>query len=95
MSLFLGSLALTLGNPKTMLFFLALLPTVVHLETLNAAGFLEIVGVIAIVLPIVLGGYAALAAKARPLFKNPRAMKAINRGTGAVIAGAAVAVATR
>src|SRR5689334_7085178 len=57
LSLFLGSLALTLGNPKTMLFFLALLPTVVHLETLNTAGFLEIVAVIATVLPIVLGGY--------------------------------------
>ncbi len=32
---FLSSLVLTLGNPKTMVFFLALLPTVVHLETLD------------------------------------------------------------
>jgi threonine/homoserine/homoserine lactone efflux protein len=32
--LFLGSLALTLGNPKTMIFFLAVLPTVVELKSL-------------------------------------------------------------
>ena len=35
-ALFLGSLMLTLSNPKPMLFFLALLPTVVPLEALNA-----------------------------------------------------------
>ena len=35
--LFLGTLALTMGNPKTMIFFLALLPTVVKLETLSVA----------------------------------------------------------
>src|SRR5690606_29069526 len=40
--LFLGGLALTLANPKTMIFFLALLPTVVTLETLTLLGFREI-----------------------------------------------------
>jgi threonine/homoserine/homoserine lactone efflux protein len=94
-SLFLGSLALTLGNPKTMLFFLALLPTVVNLATLTVAGFFEIMAVIVIVLPSILGGYVYLAAKARPLFKSARAMRAINRGSGAAIAGAAIVVATR
>src|SRR5215475_10361908 len=44
--LFLGSLALTLGNPKTMIFFLAVLPTVVELKQLSVAGFFEIVLVI-------------------------------------------------
>src|SRR5688572_31275430 len=41
--LFLGSLALTLANPKTMVFFLALLPTVVPLEKLTLLGFAEMV----------------------------------------------------
>jgi len=95
LQLFLGSLALTLANPKTMIFFLALLPTVVKLETLRIAGFLEIAGVICIVLPLVLGSYAFAAARARRFFKSTRAVRNLNRGTGVALAGAAVAVATR
>jgi threonine/homoserine/homoserine lactone efflux protein len=93
--LFLGSLALTLANPKTAIFFLALLPTVVRLEELTVAGFLEIVAVISLGLPLVLGGYVVLAARARRIFKSERAVRNINRGTGAAMACAAVAVATR
>lgn len=93
--LFLGSLALTMGNPKTMIFFLALLPTVVKLETLSIAGFLEIAATIGIVLPLVLGSYVLAAAHARKMFRSPRAVRNLNRGTGAALAGAAVVVATR
>ena len=93
--LFLGSLALTLANPKTMIFFLALLPTVVELERLDLAGFLEITGAICIVLPLVLGGYTLLAANARKIFKSERAVKRINRASGVAMAGAAVAVVAR
>ena len=93
--LFLGSLALTLANPKTTIFFLALLPTVVPLEQLTAVGFLEIAAVISIVLPLVLGAYVIAAARARKLFRSPKAMHAMNRGTGVAMAGAAVMVATR
>jgi threonine/homoserine/homoserine lactone efflux protein len=94
-ALFLGSLMLTLSNPKPMLFFLALLPTVVPLETLSALGHLEIVGAIAIILPVTLGGYVLIAARARVWFRSPRAVKIMNRGSGALIAAAAVTVATR
>lgn len=93
--LFLGSLALTLGNPKTMVFFLALLPTVVKLETLTVSGFFEIAAVICVILPAVLGGYAYAAARARRLLKNPRAIRMVNRGGATAMAGAAVAIATR
>lgn len=91
--LFLGSLALTMGNPKTMVFFLALLPTVVHLDELSAAGFVEIAAVIAIVLPAVLGAYVLAAARARRLLQNPRAVRLVNRSGATVMAGAAIAVA--
>src|ERR1700692_2237064 len=39
---FLGSLTPPWGNPKPMIFFVALLPTVVPLETLRLEGYLEI-----------------------------------------------------
>ena len=93
--LFLGSLALTLGNPKTMIFFLALLPTVIQLERLELADFVEITAAMSIVLPLVLGGYTLLAARARRFFASERAVRRINRVSGAAMAGAAVAVVAR
>lgn len=93
--LFLGSLALTLGNPKALIFFVALLPTVVDLPALDLPGFLQIAAAIAVLMPLVLGTYVLAAARARRFFRNPRAMRLLNRGTGVVMAGAAVTVATR
>ncbi len=90
--LFLGSLMLTLGNPKTMVFFLALLPTVVRLEDLSLTGLLAIAAASAILLPLVLGAYVVAAVRARQLLQSPRAVRLVNRGSATVIAGAAVAV---
>jgi threonine/homoserine/homoserine lactone efflux protein len=95
LQLFTGTLALTLGNPKTMVFFLAVLPTVVQLKHLTVGGFLEIALVISCVLPAVLGAYAVFAARARARLSRPETVRWVQRGTGAVMAGAAVAVATR
>jgi threonine/homoserine/homoserine lactone efflux protein len=95
LQLFLGTLALTLGNPKTMVFFLAVLPTVVELKRLTVGGFLEIGLVISVVLPAVLGAYAVFAARARARLSRPETVRWVQRTTGAVMAGAAVAVATR
>lgn len=91
--LFLGSLALTLGNPKTMVFFLAVLPSVVELRRLTLSGYAEIVLVIVCVLPAVLGSYTLCAARARSRLSHPATARWLQRGTGAVMAGAAVAVA--
>ena len=95
LQLFVGSLALTLGNPKTMVFFLAVLPTVVELNRLSAVGFLAMALVIAVLLPAVLGVYTVFAARARSRLSRPGTVRWVQRGTGAVMAGAAVAVATR
>jgi threonine/homoserine/homoserine lactone efflux protein len=92
--LFIGSLTLTLGNPKTMIFFLALLPSVVPLEHLRLAGYGEVALAIVVILPLTLGAYALVAARAR-LLVSPRAVRALNRSSGTVMAAAAVAVATR
>jgi threonine/homoserine/homoserine lactone efflux protein len=95
LQLLLGSLALTLGNPKAMIFFLAVLPTVVELKSLSVAGFFEIISVILVILPSVLGGYALGASRARRLFSKPQTVRWVQRGTGVAMASAAVAVATR
>jgi threonine/homoserine/homoserine lactone efflux protein len=93
--LFLASLALTLGNPKVMVFFLALLPTVVNLETLTVSGIFGIAAVICVALPAVLGGYAYAGARARRLLRSQRAIRVMNRGSAGAMAGTAVVVATQ
>lgn len=92
---FVGSLSLTLGNPKPMIFFVALLPTVVDLESLTPMGYVEIAAAIAVILPTILGTYVLAAARARVWFQSPRANRLLNRGSGMLMAAAAVAVATR
>jgi threonine/homoserine/homoserine lactone efflux protein len=92
---FLASLMLTLANPKAILFFLALLPTVIDLASMNTVRFLEISAAIIVVQPLVLGAYALLAARARELFTTPKAVRRLNRSSGIAMAGAAVVVATR
>ena len=93
--LFLAGLAINLGNPKVIVFFLALLPTVVDLPALTLGGFAEIALLSAALLSGVLAAYTAAAARARRLLTSPRAVRAVNRGSGAAMVGAAVAVASR
>lgn len=92
---FLGGLALTLGNPKTMMFYLALLPNMIDLAHVRLLAFVELAAVIVAVLTLVFTGYVLLATRVRGLFTSPRAIRWLNRGSGTVMAGAAVAVATR
>jgi threonine/homoserine/homoserine lactone efflux protein len=93
--LFLTGLAMHLGNPKAIVFFLALLPNVVPLEKLTLLGYAELAVVIAVVVTGVLTAYALAAARARRLFTSPRANKLINRGGAVVMAGTAAAIAAR
>ena len=93
--LFLGALALNLGNPKTMAFFLAILPTVVELDQLSVGRFSAMAAVMCCVLPAVCFSYAFFASRARRHLSSPRSARWVQRTTGAVMAGAAIAVATR
>lgn len=91
----IGGIALTLGNPKTMLFYLALLPTVVSLSQLGWTGFLELGAIVVVIYCFVLLGYIGFATRSRALVKSARAMRIVNRTGGTIMAGAAVVVATR
>lgn len=91
----LAGLMVTLGNPKTMVFYLALTPTLVDIAHLTAGDFGMLVVCTILVLLVVLVPYLALAAKARWLLQTPRALKALNRTAATFMAGAAVAIAAR
>lgn len=91
----LAGLTVTLGNPKTMIFYLALTPTLVDLRTITATDFSILAACTVVVLLIVLVPYLALAAKARWFLQTPRALKALNRTAAGFMAGAAAAIAIR
>jgi threonine/homoserine/homoserine lactone efflux protein len=91
----LAGLTLTLGNPKTIIFYMALLPTVVDLAALTPLGFAELSVIVFVDLLLVGAVYAALAARARDFFRDARARRRLDRLAGTMMAGAAVAVATR
>jgi threonine/homoserine/homoserine lactone efflux protein len=92
---FLGSLSLTLGNPKVMVFFLSIMPLVVDVRTLTALALFELALVCGVVISATLALYALAANRARTLLRSTRAMRFVNRAAGGLMAGVAVAVATR
>lgn len=93
--LFSGGLFLALGNPKTMMFYVALAPSIIDLTRLGAADFVLFEAMLALIYAGVLGTYLALAARARRLVADSRMMRRVNRGSATVMAGAAALVATR
>ncbi len=93
--LFLTGAAINLGNPKVIVFFLALLPTVVDLGQLTPLGFGELACIIAGVAGSVLTVYAQAASRARRLFTRPDTVRMVNRGSAVIMAGTAVTIAAR
>jgi threonine/homoserine/homoserine lactone efflux protein len=93
---FLSGFALTMGNPKTIVFYLALLPTVVPLDKpITILGFTELTAIVVVVLLIIGFAYAALAAAARDLFKSSKAIQRLNRTASVMMASAAAFVVAR
>lgn len=85
---FLAYLGLTLGNPKAIAFFVALLPVAVNPRELNAAGYLQLCCATFVVIPVITLGYAALASQLSRFVASRKARRRINKGAGAVMAGA-------
>ncbi|MGF9565211.1 LysE family translocator [Neorhizobium sp. JUb45] len=95
LKMFGAGLTVTLGNPKIMMFYVALLPSIIDLAGVTLVGWAELVAAMVIVLATVDVAWMALAAKARQFLKSPRAVKIANRISAGTMAGAAAAIATR
>eukprot|EP01133_Synstelium_polycarpum_P025370 gene25370-30455_t len=75
----LSGLAVTLGNPKTMIFYIALTPTLIDLHAITPTDYALLASVTVVTLLVVLVPYLALASKARWFLQSPRALKRLNR----------------
>lgn len=93
--LFAAGMAVTLGNPKIMMFYLALLPTIIDLAAVTVVGWLELTVTMAAVLIAIDFGWVFAAAQARKLLRSKRAMRIANRVSAGTMAGAAAAIAAR
>jgi threonine/homoserine/homoserine lactone efflux protein len=93
--LFAAGMEVTLGNPKIMVFYLALLPAIIDLKAVTLVGWLELTATMLIVLATIDLAWAGVAAQARRVLRSPRAVRAANRASATVMAGAAAAIASR
>ncbi|OCP07542.1 MULTISPECIES: LysE family translocator [unclassified Ensifer] len=92
---FLSGLLITLGNPKTMLFYVALVPTLIDIQAIGPSDYGLLLTTTFLVLLTVLVPYMLLASRARLLLKQPRALRALNRVAASVLAGTAAYIAVR
>jgi threonine/homoserine/homoserine lactone efflux protein len=91
--MFGAGLAVTLGNPKIMVFYLALLPTILDIDHVGMIGWVELLGTMLLVLIVVDLAWALLAARARRFLASRRAVLIANRTGATVMAGAAATIA--
>jgi threonine/homoserine/homoserine lactone efflux protein len=91
--MFLAGMAITLGNPKIMVFYLAVVPAMLDLGRLTVVGWAELTLTMLVVLIAIDLGWALTAARARRLLKNRRSVRIANRASSVAMLGAAAAIA--
>ncbi|MBS9715937.1 LysE family translocator [Pseudohalocynthiibacter aestuariivivens] len=93
--MFAAGLAVTLGNPKIMVFYMALLPSIIDLKILTVSGWVELTAAMLFVLVSIDLVWVALAARARSLLKSSAAVRVANRCSAGIMASAAALIAAR
>lgn len=91
----MAGILITLGNPKVILFYGALLPTFVDLDSLVASDIAILAGIVVAAIVVVNNFYGLMSARARKVFRSGRAVQVLNRSAGGVMIGAGVFIATR
>ena len=84
----MSGLAVTLGNPKTVVFYLALLPNVIDLASVTPLDWAILSALTLLVLFAVMLPYSLLAARLRRVFASATALRRLNRGAAMFIGGA-------
>jgi threonine/homoserine/homoserine lactone efflux protein len=91
--LFFAGLAVTLGNPKLMVFYIAFLPSIIDMAMVTPFIWLELTLTLGLALIAADFIWILLASQARRWLKSPRAVKLANRVSATVMGGAATAIA--
>ena len=88
-------LLVTVGNPKPILFYGALLPTLLDIRSIGLSDYLVMSGVVIGISYAVYGGYMLLLERTRRFLTSERATRRLNQATGTMLVGSGILVATR
>ena len=94
-SMFAAGMALTLGNPKIMVFYLALLPSLIGTQPFTVGTWLPLAATCLGVMMFTDCSWVFAANYARKFLQTPRAMRITNRIGATTLGGAALVIATR
>jgi threonine/homoserine/homoserine lactone efflux protein len=88
-------LFVTMGNPKPILFYGALLPTFLDMTAIGPTDFLILGTLVSVISFVVYGGYIFMVERSRRVLASTRAVKRLNQATGAMLIGSGIVVAAR
>lgn len=91
----MAGLSVTLGNPKLMVFYLALLPTIIDMAAITLADWIVLSLVTLLILAAIDLTYVWIASQMRRLLRSPRAMQIANRVNAGALGTAAGVMAVR
>jgi threonine/homoserine/homoserine lactone efflux protein len=87
--------ALGVSNPNAIVFYVAVLPTVVDVHSLNFAMYLALCSTLTVLMVLIASVYALSADRLRGFMKSAKARRLTNRVAGGAMIGSALLVATR
>lgn len=90
---FLAGFSVTMGNPKAMLFYLALLPNLIDPARISTGVAFALCLAVIVVLGSVFALYVFAAERARNVLQDARAVRRANRVTAVALSGAAAWIA--
>ncbi|WP_108818542.1 LysE family translocator [Pseudovibrio sp. Alg231-02] len=90
-----SGMLITLSNPKGLLFYAALMPSVVPMETITTIGLVELMFVTLAVLSLVFAIYIGVTVRARSLLTSEKAVTRLNKSASVAMFGTAAAIVAR
>lgn len=94
-AMFGAGMAITLGNPKIMVFYIALLPTLIDIEAVTVQHWFMLTVVAFVTIAATDLAWALLASRARKLLRTEKSLRVTNRLGATTLGGAAVVIASR
>jgi threonine/homoserine/homoserine lactone efflux protein len=88
-------LLVTLGNPKPILFYGALMPSLMNMNAIAFKDYLILGAIVIVISTIVYGAYMLAIERARRALMSARATKRLNQVTGVMFIGSGIWVASR
>jgi threonine/homoserine/homoserine lactone efflux protein len=92
---FISGMLVTLGNPKSVLFYISIMPTIVDLRSITQMDALILLAITGTILLAAQLPFAVAAARTRHFFRSPGRLRLVNRSAAVCMGSAAAAVAFR